>query len=263
MEIVVPETADLRDPSLPPLRGLVVTDLDGTLLGSERRFSDGDLGALAAIGDQGYGRVIATGRSLFSYRRVTRETEPPVDYVAFSSGSGISVEPVPESHRFAHHPGGGACADYRRRLEWYEGHHRPVPHGPWTAGEASQLLVIADGSRGPETLGRLEGELRGYNLIRTTSPLDHESIWIEIFPRAVSKGRTIAWLADRLGLGPDEVLAVGNDYNDLDLLEWAGTSYVVENAPEELRERFDLVPGNDHGGVAKAIEAWRRSRGAS
>ena len=59
-------------------------------------------------------------------------------------------------------------------------------------------------------------------VIRTTSPLDHRSTWIEVFPREVSKSQAAAWLAARHGIRRGDVCAVGNDYNDRDLLEPRG-----------------------------------------
>ena len=93
-------------------------------------------------------------------------------------------------------------------------------------------------------------------MVRTTSPLDGESVWIEIFPNHVSKGTTAAWLAERLGIEPYDTAAVGNDYNDLDLLGWAHRSYVVENAPEDLSPGSMAVASNDESGVAMAVEHW-------
>jgi hydroxymethylpyrimidine pyrophosphatase-like HAD family hydrolase len=52
---------------------------------------------------------------------------------------------------------------------------------------------------------------------------------------------------------------VGNDYNDLDLLEWAGSSFVVANAPPDLTDRFPTVASNDDCGVAEAITRWLAS----
>jgi hydroxymethylpyrimidine pyrophosphatase-like HAD family hydrolase len=49
---------------------------------------------------------------------------------------------------------------------------------------------------------------------------------------------------------------VGNDFNDLDLLEWAQTRFVTANAPPELKERFPTVASNDRCGVAEAIARW-------
>jgi hydroxymethylpyrimidine pyrophosphatase-like HAD family hydrolase len=49
---------------------------------------------------------------------------------------------------------------------------------------------------------------------------------------------------------------VGNDYNDLDLLGWSATRFVVANAPRELRARFPTVASNNDGGVAEAADRW-------
>jgi hydroxymethylpyrimidine pyrophosphatase-like HAD family hydrolase len=49
-------------------------------------------------------------------------------------------------------------------------------------------------------------------------------------------------------------MAVGNDYNDLDLLEWADHAYVVGNAPAELRARYTAVASNEEGGFSAAVK---------
>jgi hypothetical protein len=86
--------------------------------------------------------------------------------------------------------------------------------------------------------------------------LDGKATWIEIFPTVVSKSRTAAWLAEELKIDKREIVSVGNDYNDLDLLEWTAESFVVDNAPADLKKRFAGVASNNNGGVA---EAARRS----
>jgi hypothetical protein len=62
--------------------GLFITDLDGTLLRSDRTFAATDLAALHRLGDLGIVRVVATGRSIFSFESV-RPAGLPVDYVIF------------------------------------------------------------------------------------------------------------------------------------------------------------------------------------
>jgi hydroxymethylpyrimidine pyrophosphatase-like HAD family hydrolase len=93
-------------------------------------------------------------------------------------------------------------------------------------------------------------------IIQTTSPLDGQSTWIEIFPATVSKSLTTAWLSAAYGLKANHTLSVGNDYNDVDLLEWAGCSFVVDNAPDDLKNRFPVVASNNECGVAEAIGRW-------
>ena len=69
-----------------------------------------------------------------------------------------------------------------------------------------------------------------------------------MFSREVSKSPAAAWLAARHGIPRGGVCAVGNDYNDRDLLEWAGASYVVANAAAVLSARHDDVAASGHCG---------------
>jgi hydroxymethylpyrimidine pyrophosphatase-like HAD family hydrolase len=55
------------------------------------------------------------------------------------------------------------------------------------------------------------------------------------------------------------VLAVGNDYNDLDLLEWAGTPRLAAGAPRELAARFPVASSGDDSDFSAAVEEWERS----
>jgi hydroxymethylpyrimidine pyrophosphatase-like HAD family hydrolase len=165
-------------------------------------------------------------------------------------------EPIPENHRFAYHDTGSGNPDFLRRIGLYEGHCRPLGDRPEEFGPAAQLLAVVPSPGARETAERLRERLSGFSVIRATSPLDGDSLWLEVFAPGVSKSGTVAWLAEREGVEAGNVLAVGNDYNDLDLLEWAGTAFVVANAPEELRARFPEVPGHDDGGVAAAVSTW-------
>jgi len=93
--------------------------------------------------------------------------------------------------------------------------------------------------------------------VRTTSPLDGASLWLEVFAPGTNKSGAAAWLAERLGIGAQDTYAVGNDFNDLDLLEWAAHARVTANAPPELAARFRSVPSHDADGFAHAVREWR------
>lgn len=270
---------------------MVVTDLDGTLLRSDRTLGREDRQALEDLGAEGVVRVAATGRSPFSLRRALDGTEP-LDFAVVSSGAGVLEfrsgrllraaelapavvdtvagilereglgfmvhHPLPENHRFAYHCGNSVEPDFQRRLELYAGYCHPL-EGP--CGAASQLLAIVPAGDGEGRAAHLRRLLPGLSVIRATSPLDHASTWLEVFPPRVSKSEATSWLAGALGILPRNVLALGNDYNDLDLLEWAGTSAVVANAPEDLLARFPVVPGNDEAGFARAVRMWMENPG--
>jgi hypothetical protein len=77
-----------------------------------------------------------------------------------------------------------------------------------------------------------------------------------IHPRC-SKGATLAEWAARRGLSRDEVMAVGDNFNDVEMLEFAGLPVIMGNSVSELKKmgwRETLT--NDLGGVAAAIEAY-------
>jgi len=99
-----------------------------------------------------------------------------------------------------------------------------------------------------------------FRVIRTTSPFDGDSLWIEIFPTNVSKGLGSEYLRLKEGIPLQNVLSIGNDYNDLDLLSWS-PSVVVKNAPESLKQRFfTLNKTNCENAFSEAISLWKENK---
>ncbi len=270
---------------------MVVTDLDGTLLDARACLGDANRRVLERLGEVGSLRVVATGRSLHSAERVL-DADFPIDYLVFSSGAGIldwrsrallvahdmhSADAqgaldvllsealafmvhlgIPDNHHFYYHQPAGRVAgenpDFDRRCERYEDFAQPLDGRVLEGLRVSQFLAIeAPGS--DSHYEALVAELDRLNVVLTTSPLDHRSRWIEICPPAASKSQAAEWLRDRHGVAHHDVVAVGNDYNDRDLLEWAHYSYVVANAAPSLKARYTVVASNDDQGFAEAVAA--------
>jgi Cof subfamily protein (haloacid dehalogenase superfamily) len=77
---------------------------------------------------------------------------------------------------------------------------------------------------------------------------------VDVTAPEATKGRALAWRAAELGLGPEAVMAVGDNFNDVDMLEFAGTAVVMGNAAEGLKRRGWHVTGrHDEAGLAQAI----------
>ena len=273
-------------------RSMVVTDLDGTLFQSNHRVSPRNLRALEELGRDGISRVIATGRNLYSARKALPD-DFPVDYLLFSSGAGVMKwpgqkllravtmdpqqarrafavlaargldfmlhRPIPESHRFLYYKQGPRRnSDFEARLSVYAqfavaGDISRPPDEP-----ACQLVVVEPPEVQPSAYESLRAELTGFTVIRTTSPLDSCSRWIEIFPPQVSKSQAAAWLARKMRVPRDGILAIGNDYNDLDLLQWAPTAFLVGGCSAELLGRFPLISRGEEADFAEAVEEWRQ-----
>jgi len=275
-------------------KGLFITDFDGTLLRSDRTLDEKDLETLEKLGRMNIVRVIATGRSLYSLNRAV-DSSLPIDYIIFSTGAGIMKypegnllrkvdldpdavrstiktlmaaelnfmvhRPVPDNHQFAYWSFRTDETDFFRRIELYKECSWPLDGDYDGFGAAAQLLAVVSNGRVIELLDSLRNRLPKLTIIRTTSPLDGKSTWIEFFHPEVSKSRAADWLAAQLGIHRKNTLSVGNDYNDLDLLEWADRRYVVDNAPQDLKDRFPVVSSNNHCGVTEAVNIWLEQKG--
>jgi Cof subfamily protein (haloacid dehalogenase superfamily) len=258
---------------------MFVTDYDGTLAHTNSFTSEFAKIIFEALGANNLIRVIATGRSLFSCKQVLPK-KFPIDYIVFSSGIGIidwksekiineshltpadvdAIEsyltehnydfmiqyPVPDNHFFYMHSSGEENLDFYRRFSHYSkyGLQLPAPR----PSIATQFIIICKQNCGQ--FDRVKTDLKDFKVVRATSPLDNKSMWIEIFPKHVSKASGISFLCDKYGVKNEETIVVGNDYNDSDMLSWAQNAYVVDNAVEELKNLYNIIGSNNDDGVA-------------
>ena len=268
-------------------KGLFITDFDGTLLGSDGTFAQRDLDALEALSRHGVKTAVATGRSLHSFIN-SPGADLAVDYIIFTTGAGVAAQPgyellyqvnlspemvvrtleimsnssldfmmhhpLPDNHIYLYRRVNQDNTDFESRIERHHEFGQPLDNFNLNGfGEASQFIAIVPPGKSLDALEALSNGLPDLSVVLATSPLDHESSWIELFHPEVSKGKTAAWLASELDIDCGNTIAVGNDYNDLDLLEWAAHSFVVENAPDDMKSRFETVSSNNNGGVAEAV----------
>ena len=83
-----------------------------------------------------------------------------------------------------------------------------------------------------------------------------ENTTLEMTAPGVTKGSGLQRLAEYLRIPMRQSAAIGDNYNDIEMLEEAGLSIAMGNAPEEIRERCDMVTAdNDHNGVGQAIRS--------
>jgi hydroxymethylpyrimidine pyrophosphatase-like HAD family hydrolase len=159
---------------------------------------------------------------------------------------------IPHNHEFYFWGNPETNTDFKKRLELYCEHAHPYSDSLLFEHEITQFVAIFS----PDELEKFDfisRQLSHLKTIRTTSPLDFQSIWLEIFPAHVSKGHTAKWLCDFLRIERAHSFAIGNDYNDLDLLDWANFSYVVKNAPFSLQKTYQVTDSNENNGFSKAI----------
>lgn len=101
----------------------------------------------------------------------------------------------------------------------------------------------------------LENGLNGAaNVLSTVYP-DLDFTLLDILPSGSSKAAGLEKLAAHHELDRDQVMAIGDNFNDLEMLEYAGTAVVMGNADSSLRQRkeFYTTEGNNESGVSSAI----------
>jgi HAD superfamily hydrolase (TIGR01484 family) len=99
----------------------------------------------------------------------------------------------------------------------------------------------------------LRAEARDF-AVSLTEYVHRDFSLIDVTAPSATKGLALAWRAAQLGITRDEVMAVGDNFNDLEMLEYAGVPVVMTNAVSGLKGRGWMVTGdNDHAGLADAI----------
>jgi hydroxymethylpyrimidine pyrophosphatase-like HAD family hydrolase len=119
-----------------------------------------------------------------------------------------------------------------------------------------QTMFCGSISRMREALIQLEAnELRNrVTVLRTEYPLRDLTI-VDVLNQGCSKGHALARWARHRGIPREQVMAIGDNYNDIELLAFAGLPFIMGNACEELRMRgYQATLSNDECGVAAAIE---------
>jgi len=268
---------------------LVATDLDGTFLKDNKKISQKNLDALVSLGEKEIIRVAATGRNLKKTKEVLND-HIPFDFVVFSSGAGVynwkqkkhiynqnigkksakkllinfvqkeisfhAFFPVPENHKHYFYRGEEACDEFERYFSFNKAFASEIDENSIPNTELCQFLIIIkeDKSRFQKLKKEIEDLCPEIRVIRTSSPITKGYIWIEIFHKSVSKGNGVNEVCKLFGIDKNYTLGVGNDYNDFDLLDFTAHSYLTENAPEEIKNKYKLLPTNEDDAFAVSVE---------
>ncbi len=121
-----------------------------------------------------------------------------------------------------------------------------------TIGETDRVLTAGE---------RIGAELGGaVRVIHTQSLLaDGAYMWLEVYHRDCDKGSGVRLLAEALGFDRGRIVAIGDNFNDLDMFAAAGHRVAMGNAPEAVRAAADRVgpPVRDHGAAVVLEEIAR------
>lgn len=260
---------------------LVAMDLDDTLLRDDRTISPRVVKAIQKAQAQGVKMTIATGRMPISARPYVEQLGLDVPVITYHGAmiqhvlsgdiifrrvipSALAAEIVQDIASRGVHAQIYLkdCVFTPEFNDWSREYER-IASVPPEQGDLSSLL-----SQEPEgtekillmaeesVLDRLAPLLRqryGEKVYITKS----KPRFLEILDGSVNKGVALAALAESLGIVKEDIMAIGDSFNDLEMINYAGLGVAMGNARSEIIEQADIVTvTNEEDGVAEAIERY-------
>lgn len=270
---------------------LLAIDIDGTLLNSDRKIADSTLSAICAAMERGVRVTLCTGRSMpsavhimdrlslntpvilnggalifDSHRRRSlymrnlprRVAEDAVHQLRSLSCYPIIYSPLPESQYFYYDVFDPANPDFQQYVDKNSGRAHRVDDVLEAIWGDPAMVAFTDRT---DKIRALEPELVS-RLPETTvtleiSPGNQTYCHVTLPPRGVSKGSGLRELACLLGIDLAETIAIGDNLNDLDMMQTAGLGVAMGNATPETKARADYVTAsNNDDGIAKVIDRF-------
>jgi Cof subfamily protein (haloacid dehalogenase superfamily) len=274
---------------------LLAIDIDGTLLDSRGRLPAAHRDALAAAHARGLAIVLVTGRSFHFTRPILRLLDLPITAIVnngavVKDGDGATIlrHVLPRraaldvlTHTRAFEDSVAVVFDQPdvdserqivyERMDWSHPHRRGyyeknsafIAAAPLaeTLRDQDPIQVMFNGA--VEAMRALVADLRALPIadqysVSVTEYVARDFSLIDVNAAGCTKGTTLARWAGRAGYERREILAVGDNLNDIEMLDFAGTAVVMGNAADIVKRArpFHLTGTNDEGGLADAIRRF-------
>ena len=273
-----------------PIR-LIAIDLDGTLLNSRSEVSAANRQALQAATARGVQVAVVTGRRSHSARKFVEQIPCPVTLIS-SNGALITSAAGEAAYRnFLPRSAARRVLETTREFRPYvallfdvsgrgqvmmqEGAVSTGPLGWYLTQSAECLEQVPDLEAVLSTdpvqmlFGGPPASIEPAELLLAASPagahvhltwtkyLTRNVSLLDVMNRGCSKGSALAFWARHCGLEPGEVMAIGDNFNDLEMLQFAALPVLMGNSTAGLaREGWRVTLTNDQDGVAAAIHSY-------
>lgn len=257
---------------------LIVSDLDGTLLSPEHELTDTVKRTIGKFVEQGGLFTFATGRPFLTASAYEAELGLDLPYILCNGsvlaqqGKVIDSCPFPLDdikELLLAADGRGlevllfqeeVIRVFRKTngIREYEAKERIIcsvvnlGELQWSEEQVQKVILMGDMTTIQELWMKWVPTFR-----REYAAFQSEANYWEIIPGGMSKGVALQQLAEKLDIQPNEIMALGNQLNDLDMLRFAGVGVAVANSHAGLLEEADYVCSHSYGdGVIEAIERF-------
>ncbi|HXB09019.1 MAG TPA: Cof-type HAD-IIB family hydrolase [Puia sp.] len=262
----------------------VFLDMDGTLLRSDHSVSDETIRTIQTLTRQGISVILVSARPVNAVLPTFRHLGlPDTSPVITLNGSYIVEKDQPIFQAMVDpettarvtdevRPFKATIAYYLQR-EWFSeirdawtDHEQKIMDVPievapiaslvrdWTARKIgpNKMMVMSE----PDNITLIQQHLRSiYNGRLNIYP--SKATYLEVMDTQGSKSNAVKFVSQRLGLTPAEIIAMGDNYNDVEMIQFAGMGVAMGNAPDDIKAVADYVTDtNNNDGVRKAMEKF-------
>ncbi len=239
---------------------LLAVDVDGTLLNSRREITMLTKQSIQKAIEKGIVFTICSGRPVQGVKLITDMLEIDIPVITYNGAMVIvddkvifsctmQKEDVLHIERLGQEWGTTIAIWAGNRLFVNKLNERALKYAQ-ISGVSPQIYTDVERINGFER--RLNGLLSPSVNVHTSQP-----IFLEFVDRNVSKAVALEKMGEHYGIRREEMIAVGDGFNDLAMIEYAGLGVAMGNAPEEVKNAADYITfSNDEDGVAKVIEVF-------
>lgn len=250
---------------------LLALDIDGTILNERRQLTAATKNSIRAVSETGVKVVLCTGRSFHQCSRLIDELALTDPIITFNGAAAIlpGSKMILYAYTFAvgeMAPFIGLCRNldirfYASTAFEVLAERVGADDSELSIGSDNPVSYTEDVLKMNEPLLRftLDDRLRagGWQHIETKQRKVIRAHVMNVMHPEVNKGEALARLVRSFGIEREEVMAIGNLYNDLTMLEYAGLGIAMGNAPWQIKQRADAVTGsNREDGVHRAIHKY-------
>lgn len=262
---------------------VIVLDLDGTLTNDAKVITPKTKAALLEAQHNGVTVILASGRPTYGIRTIADELEIGRfgGYVMAYNGGyvcrwadkavvtqlNLPANTVPALYRLASDAGCEiltyqgqriAATSVRNKYVMHESfiNKMPIVHYADFVNQVvhpiSKCLIVGD----PKILINLEHQVNE-QMAGRVSAYRSAGFFLECVPPGIDKAAALSGLLQTINISRDEVIAVGDGYNDLSMIEYAGLGVAMANAAREVQDAADYITySNQEDGVAHVVEKF-------
>jgi HAD superfamily hydrolase (TIGR01484 family) len=253
----------------------VALDIDGTLLDRDENISPAVVDAVRRAAAE-VPVILATGRSWQSTRTVAETLGLPAGLVVCSNGARTIGYPDGEVRDERTFDPSTVIASVRKHApnarmaveEHHSGYRVTALFPDGDLGEGVEIRVVSDAELAPEPVTRLiirdpDQSEADYVVLAERLGLHGVSYfvgwtaWLDIAPEGVDKSTGLKVALAQCDLQPQDLLAMGDGRNDIEMLRYAGLGIAMGAAPDEVKEAADEVTKSvQDDGVAAVLARW-------